>query len=118
MRSHGRSLAKVFILILFAVLVLLPLASQKGQAAAKELKVGALVNLKSPEGIEMQRWLNLFAKMYNEKGGWQIGNDKYQVKPMVYDCGYRDVAKTRSAADKGGAPGRRQVHRCDVGRCA
>jgi ABC-type branched-subunit amino acid transport system substrate-binding protein len=59
-----------------------------------------LVNLKSAEGVEMQRWLNLFAKMYNEKGGWQIGNEKYQVKPMIYDCGYRDVAKTRSAAER------------------
>lgn len=71
-----------------------------GEAAQKELKIGALVNLKSPEGVEIQRWLNLFAKMYNEQGGWQIGGEKYIVKPMVYDCGYRDVGKTRSAAER------------------
>ena len=73
---------------------------QSAQAAAKELKIGALVNLKSPEGVEMQRWLNLFAKIYNEKGGWDIGGQKYIVKPMVYDCGFLDVAKTRSATER------------------
>ncbi len=67
---------------------------------AKELKIGALVNLKSQQGIEIQRWLNLFAKMYNEKGGWQIGKEKYEVKAMIYDCGYNDVTKTRSAAER------------------
>ena len=74
--------------------------SSSGGCRPKELKIGALVNLKSQQGIEMQRWLNLFAKMYNEKGGWQIGGEKYQVKPMVYDCGYNDVSKTRSAAER------------------
>jgi ABC-type branched-subunit amino acid transport system substrate-binding protein len=69
-------------------------------AFAKDLKIGALINLKSAEGVEIQRWLNLFAKMYNEKGGWQIGKEKYQVKPMIYDVGYNDVAKTRSATER------------------
>jgi branched-chain amino acid transport system substrate-binding protein len=74
--------------------------SHLSEAATKDLKIGALANLKSSQGIEIQRWLNLFAKMYNEKGGWQIGGEKYQVKPMVYDCGYNDVSKTRSAAER------------------
>ena len=69
-------------------------------ALAKDLKMGALANLKSQQGIEIQRWLNLFAKMYNEKGGWQIGGEKYQVKPMIYDCGMNDVTKTRSAVER------------------
>ena len=89
------------VLILGLIMVCLPLFTPHSSGAAtKDLKIGALANLKSSQGIEIQRWLNLFAKMYNEKGAWQIGGEKYQVKPMVYDCGYMDVSKTRSAVER------------------
>ncbi len=101
MRAKGNGLRLlvpiVALCLVVSIFLILP---NSGGAAPKELKIGALVNLKSQQGIEMQRWLNLFAKMYNEKGGWQIGNEKYQVKPMVYDCGQNDVSKTRSAAER------------------
>ena len=88
-------------LILGLITVCWPLLTpHSSEAATKDLKIGVLANLKSSQGIEIQRWLNLFAKMYNEKGGWQIGGEKYQVKPTVYDCGYMDVSKTRSAVEK------------------
>jgi ABC-type branched-subunit amino acid transport system substrate-binding protein len=92
-------LSSVFVVALFTVNLSLA-AGGSSPVLAKDLKIGALVNLKSQEGIEMQRWLNLFAKIYNERGGWQIGGEKYQVKPMVYDCGNNDVSKTRSAAER------------------
>ncbi len=96
--------SKAWFVVATAALVVLATFSfvtvRPAQAATKELKIGALVNLNSAEGVEMQRWLNLFAKMYNEKGGWDIGGQKYIVKPMVYDCGYRNVSKSRSAAER------------------
>lgn len=64
------------------------------------LKVGALLNLSSVEGVEMQKWLNLFAKQYNDAGGWKVGNTTYKVQPMVYDCGMGDSAKARAAVEK------------------
>jgi ABC-type branched-subunit amino acid transport system substrate-binding protein len=88
------------ILVLCLVVSVFLVIPNSGGAATKELKIGALVNIKSPEGVEIQRWFNLFAKMFNEKGGWQIGDEKYRVKPMVYDCGFNDVSKTRSAAER------------------
>ncbi len=109
-RSHRRNerqvistISRVFIVPLLAMALVAAfslLMPGSSDAATKELKIGALINLKSPEGVEIQRWLNLFDKMYEEQGGWQIGADKYQVKITVYDVGDRDVAKTRSAAER------------------
>jgi ABC-type branched-subunit amino acid transport system substrate-binding protein len=89
----------VMVLVAFLMLSLLPLA-QRSQAATKELKIGSLLNLRSPEGVEVQKWLQLFVKMYNEQGGWTIGGEKHRVKLMVYDCGTGDVSKTRTAAER------------------
>lgn len=70
MRAKGNGLRLlvpiVALCLVVSIFLILP---NSGGAAPKELKIGALVNLKSQQGIEMQRWLNLFAKMYNEKGG-------------------------------------------------
>jgi len=55
----------IMVLLAFALLV-----PGSAAAATKELKIGALVALKSPEGVEMQRWFSLLEKMYNERGGW------------------------------------------------
>jgi ABC-type branched-subunit amino acid transport system substrate-binding protein len=99
MRRYQKLSVRILVLAV-VISVLTCISIQKSQAAAKELKIGALVNLKSVEGVELQRWLNLFAKMYNDKGGWQIGKEKYLVKPMIYDVGQMDVAKTRSATER------------------
>ncbi len=92
---------KTFLLSLCLVFTA-SLALQPGhsRAASKELKIGTLVNVRSPEGVEVQRWLQLFAKMYNDQGGWTIGGEKYHVDLKVYDCGYGDAAKTRTAAER------------------
>ena len=97
----GKKAWLVAMLAALSITAALPLAApQQAQAAQKELKVAILANLKSPQGVEMQKWIELFAKVYNEKGGWQIGGEKYLVKAMVYDCGYNDVSKTRSAMER------------------
>lgn len=64
------------------------------------LKIGALAFLGTPEGVEIQKWMNLLAKQYNEAGGWKIGGVSYKVEPVVYDCGPHDVAKTRTAVER------------------
>ena len=64
------------------------------------LKVGALLSLDTVQGVEMKKWLELFAQLYNDAGGWKIGDQMYKVEPMIYDCGIWDAAKTRSATEK------------------
>ncbi|MCX8033309.1 MAG: ABC transporter substrate-binding protein [Thermoleophilia bacterium] len=64
------------------------------------LKIGSMVSLSTPQGLEMQKWLNLFAKIKNEAGGWEIGGKKYKVEFVVYDCGIADTTKSRSAYEK------------------
>jgi len=54
-------------------------------APQKVLKVGALIALNNAQGIQEKRWFDLFAKLYNDQGGWQIGGDKYQVQMFIYD---------------------------------
>jgi len=98
MRGMAKCLFLISLCLTVAASLLLP--AGRSDAATKELKIGTLVNVRSPEGVEIERWLNLFAKIYNEQGGWNIGGDKYQVKVTVYDCGYQDAAKTRTAAER------------------
>jgi branched-chain amino acid transport system substrate-binding protein len=69
-------------------------------APTEELKIGALLSLDTIQGVEMKKWFELFAKLYNDAGGWKIGDKTYKVVPLVYDCGVWDAQKTRSAAEK------------------
>jgi ABC-type branched-subunit amino acid transport system substrate-binding protein len=69
-------------------------------ADAPVLKVGALVSLNAVIGVEIKKWLNLFAKLYNDAGGWKIGDTAYKVQIMIYDAGAGDPATTRAAAEK------------------
>jgi len=77
-----------------------PTATSAASQPQQTMKVGALLNLSSVEGVEMQKWLNLFAKQYNDAGGWKIGGVSYKVQPMIYDCGTGDSAKARAAVEK------------------
>lgn len=66
----------------------------------KLLKIGVVVPFQMPEGIEIKKWMDLFAKLKNEDGGWKIGNDTYQVQMIIEDSGFFDAAKSRSAVEK------------------
>jgi ABC-type branched-subunit amino acid transport system substrate-binding protein len=66
----------------------------------KVLKIGSIVALSTPQGLEIQKWMDLFAKGINEQGGWKIGNDTYTVEYTAYDSGFADATKTRSATEK------------------
>jgi branched-chain amino acid transport system substrate-binding protein len=69
-------------------------------AATKTLKIGSIVPLSMTQGLEIQKWMQLFADMKNESGGWKIGNDVYTVEYTAYDGGYHDPAKTKTAVEK------------------
>jgi len=68
-------------------------------APTKELKVGSVQNLTDPMGLEQQKWLELFAKLKNDQGGWEIGGDTYTVDMIVYDS-QGDAAKAKSYLER------------------
>jgi ABC-type branched-subunit amino acid transport system substrate-binding protein len=77
--------------------------SATASAAAKPnkvLKIGTIVPLNIPVGLEIKKWHELFGKMIKESGGWKIGNDLYEVQFLTYDGGYQDPITTRTAIEK------------------
>ena len=87
---------------IFALVMLVPfvLTGPAGAAEQKVIKIGSIVPLSMKEGVEIQKWMNLFVKILDEQGGWLIGGQRYKVEYTAYDGGYRDVNKARSAAEK------------------
>ena len=71
-----------------------------GAGPTETLKIGAMVSLSTPQGLEMQKWLTMFAKIKNEAGGWDIGGTKYKLDYIIYDSGISDTTQTRSAYEK------------------
>ena len=51
----------------------------------KVLKIGAVIDMRNARGIQGKKWLDLFAKLYNDAGGWKIGNDTYKIQMVLYD---------------------------------
>jgi branched-chain amino acid transport system substrate-binding protein len=94
---------KLFIVSLVMALVVTmvsKLTVSNAAAEEKVLKIGTLAPLTLKEGVEIKRWMELFAKIVNEKGGWKIGNDTYKLQSIVYDGAMRDAAKARAAAER------------------
>ncbi len=90
-------------IIAIAVLSLSLLTAGASRAAAPEkkvLKIGSIIPLNQKEGIEIEKWMKLFVKMYNEQGGWLIGGQRYQVDYKVYDGGFQDAPKARAAVER------------------
>ncbi|MBN1368411.1 MAG: ABC transporter substrate-binding protein [Dehalococcoidales bacterium] len=69
------------------------------EAPHKVLKIGSVIGLNSPAGIETKKWLDLFAKLINEQGGWKIGADTYDVDMIIYDS-QSDPSKGKSYLEK------------------
>jgi branched-chain amino acid transport system substrate-binding protein len=90
------------LVISFAALFL----SGRGLAPAAEaqtqnvLKIGSLVPLAFKEGVEIRKWHDLFAKIYNEKGGITVGGKQYKLQFFTYDVAYNDSSKTLAAVQK------------------
>jgi branched-chain amino acid transport system substrate-binding protein len=54
-------------------------------AAQKVLKIGAVIDMTGARGLQVKRWYDLMAKLYNDAGGWKIGNDTYKVEMVIYN---------------------------------
>lgn len=68
-------------------------------APQKVLKLGSVQNLTTPMGLEPKKWLDLFAKLINDQGGWKIGSDTYKVDMIIYDS-QGDAAKAKSYLER------------------
>jgi hypothetical protein len=89
----------VLVVILLSVSVML-LTSAVAQAQQKTLVLGSLVPLVTKQGLEIQKWNNLFVKMTNAEGGLKVDNQLYLLKWNTYDGGYQDTGKTNAAMQK------------------
>jgi branched-chain amino acid transport system substrate-binding protein len=49
------------------------------------LKIGSITDMTGARGLQQKRWYDLMAKLYNDAGGWKIGNDTYKVQIVMYD---------------------------------
>src|SRR5512136_793336 len=101
MKKLSERLFAIFLVLVFGISFALQLMIPKAEAAEKILKIGTVAPLTLKEGVEIKRWMELFAKVVNEKGGWKIGNDTYKLQSIVYDGGVmRDAAKARAAVER------------------
>jgi len=65
----------------------------------KVLKIGASLDMNSSMGIQEKKWFDLFAKLYNDAGGWEIGGEKYKVEVIIYN-NQSDQVKAKSDVEK------------------
>lgn len=52
---------------------------------AKTLKIGTLVSLEFPLGVDMQKELDALVPVLNEQGGIKVGDEQYQIEIILYD---------------------------------
>ena len=69
------------------------------QAKEKEITIGAIGFFGWPVGLDMMRGVELMAEMDNQKGGIDIGGEKYKVKIIQYDSKH-DQATAVAAANR------------------
>jgi branched-chain amino acid transport system substrate-binding protein len=79
----------------------LPLLAACGaqQAATETLKIGAVVWLGWPLGLDMKRGTEVMVALDNEAGGLDIGGKKYKVE-VIYIDSNNDQAQTQAAVNK------------------
>jgi branched-chain amino acid transport system substrate-binding protein len=86
-------------------LVFLPVCSSFA-AEAKILKIGNTVPMKSKEGMQIKKWLELFADRTNNAGGLVVKGERYNVQMIIYDDDY--------SADTGRACAERLIYQDKV----
>jgi ABC-type branched-subunit amino acid transport system substrate-binding protein len=65
----------------------------------KVLKIGQSQAFNTPAGLQDKKWMDLFAKLYNDAGGWEIGGEKYKVEMICYD-NQNDQAKAKNDLER------------------
>ncbi len=66
-------------------LLLPPLFGAYAAEPPKVLKIGNTVALKSKEGIQIKKWLELLAERQNAAGGIVVKGQRYNIQPISYD---------------------------------
>jgi ABC-type branched-subunit amino acid transport system substrate-binding protein len=96
------------VLVLGAVVFGLLFLPQFSSVAAepKVLKLGSTVPLKSKEGIQIKKWLELLAERQNRAGGLVVKGQQYNVQMVIYDDEY--------SADAGRACAERLIYQDKV----
>ncbi len=74
--------------------------------AAKTLKLGNTVPMKTKEGIQIKNWLELLAQRTNQAGGLVVKGERYNVQIISYDDEY--------SADTGRAAAERLIYQNKV----
>ncbi len=77
----------------------LPLVSSRAAEPSKILKLGTTVALKTKEGIQIKKWLDLFSERLNNAGGLVVSGQRYNVQVISYDDDY-SVDGGRAAAER------------------
>jgi ABC-type branched-subunit amino acid transport system substrate-binding protein len=106
--KKGETMRRSRVVVLGALviaLVFLPLFSSFA-AEPKILKIGSTVPLKSKEGIQIKKWLELLAERQNRAGGLMVKGERYSVQMVVYDDEY--------SADAGRACAERLIYQDKV----
>jgi ABC-type branched-subunit amino acid transport system substrate-binding protein len=92
--------------LLFVTLVVILVAglilggcAKPAPTPTKVLKIGASLTMTQTMGVQAKKWLDLFAKLYNDAGGWEIGGEKYKVEVIVYD-NQNDQVKAKSDVER------------------
>lgn len=89
-----------FFVIIVSLMILITFTMggifKKASAEEKILKIGLLTDLNNPLGRDYQRLLEALVPVYAQKGGLAIGDEKYNIKLIVYDS--KSNAETARAA--------------------
>jgi branched-chain amino acid transport system substrate-binding protein len=76
-----------FIVLAVLALALLVVSADTCFAAepAKVLKIGSTVSMKTKEGMQTKKWLELLSERLNTAGGLTVKGQRYNVQMIIYD---------------------------------
>ncbi len=80
----GRSRMLLLSAVSVVALLCLPVLSSHA-AEPKVLRIGSTVPMKSKEGIQIKRWLDMLAERQNKAGGLVVKGQQYNVQMIIYD---------------------------------
>ena len=81
MRRMRLSMVAGFILVFLFAPVLAGFAAEP----VKVLKIGSTVSMKTKEGMQTKKWLELLSERQNNAGGLTVKGQRYNVQMVIYD---------------------------------